>query len=70
MQSIAGIHYNFSLPDDFWTLLQKMENAEGEDARDFRSRRYFELIRNLRRHSWILLYLFVASPGIDESFLD
>ncbi|MEP4557367.1 glutamate--cysteine ligase [Cobetia amphilecti] len=70
MQSIAGIHYNFSLPDDFWSLLQGLEGAEAEDARDFRSRRYFELIRNFRRHSWILLYLFGASPGIDESFLD
>jgi len=51
MQTISGIHYNFSLPE--------MSN----DA-------YFALIRNFRRHSWLLLYLFGASPAVCASFVE
>ncbi|WP_284732815.1 glutamate--cysteine ligase [Larsenimonas rhizosphaerae] len=70
MQSIAGIHYNFSLPDALWPVLQSLEGAEHVSLETFRSRRYFDLIRNFRRNSWLLLYLFGGSPAIDESFLD
>src|SRR5207244_7993056 len=51
MQTISGIHYNFSLPD-------ARSNAD-----------YFALIRNFRRHSWLLLYLFGASPAVCSSFV-
>ena len=51
MQTISGIHYNFSLP-------QELSN----DA-------YFALIRNFRRHSWLLLYLFGASPAVCSTFV-
>lgn len=30
---------------------------------------YFSLIRNFRRHSWLLLYLFGASPSVCSSFV-
>ncbi len=69
MQAIAGVHYNVSLPDDLFTLLRELD-GEGETAmQDYRSARYFALIRNFRRHSWLLLYLFGASPAVDRSFL-
>lgn len=68
MQSIAGIHYNFSLSDDFWQTFQ--ENQENsEDLQVFRSASFFKMIRNFRRHSWLLLYLFGASPALCDSFL-
>jgi glutamate--cysteine ligase len=51
MQTISGIHYNFSLPD-----------GRTNDA-------YFALIRNFRRHSWLLLYLFGASPAVCSTFV-
>ena len=51
MQTISGIHYNFSLPDG-------RSNDE-----------YFALIRNFRRHSWLLLYLFGASPAVCSTFV-
>ncbi|HXX85217.1 MAG TPA: glutamate--cysteine ligase [Casimicrobiaceae bacterium] len=51
MQTISGIHYNFSLPE-----------ALSNDA-------YFGLIRNFRRHSWLLLYLFGASPAVCTTFV-
>src|ERR1700693_5774889 len=31
---------------------------------------YFALIRNFRRHSWLLLYLFGASPAVCSTFVD
>ncbi|KAA0012648.1 glutamate--cysteine ligase [Billgrantia pellis] len=69
MQAIAGIHYNVSLPDELWALLRERDAAEETSLDDYRSTRYFGLIRNFRRHSWLLLYLFGASPALDRSFL-
>ena len=50
MQTISGIHYNWSMPD------------VSSDA-------YFALIRNFRRHAFLLLYLFGASPAVCSSFV-
>ena len=68
MQCIAGIHYNFSLSENFWRLLQTAEHAPGS-IRDFQSASYFALIRNFRRYSWLLMYLFGASPALASGFL-
>lgn len=68
MQTIAGIHYNFSLPDSFWEAYQgALDNSA--DPQDFRSSQYFALIRNFRRYSWLLIYLFGASPALSRSFM-
>ncbi|WP_445011768.1 glutamate--cysteine ligase [Vreelandella stevensii] len=69
MQAIAGVHYNVSLPEDMWYALREMEKATHVPFNDYRSTRYFGLIRHFRRHSWLLLYLFGASPAVDKSFL-
>ena len=50
MQTISGIHYNWSLPD-------------------VSSEQYFGLIRNFRRHAFLLLYLFGASPAACSTFV-
>ena len=34
-----------------------------------RTEAYFSLIRNFRRNSWLLIYLFGASPAVCKSFL-
>lgn len=69
MQSIAGLHFNFSMPDAFWNSWQaQLENRE--TLQTFKSNQYFALIRNFRRHSWMLMYLFGASPALDASFLE
>lgn len=74
MQSIAGIHYNFSLPDTFWRLyrtkLFAAKAQQQQSLQDFKSAHYFSMIRNFRRYSWLLNYLFGASPVLDESFLN
>ena len=68
MQCIAGIHYNFSLPEKLWPLLKQDEGFVGTD-RDYQSSAYIALIRNFRRYSWLLMYLFGASPALDAGFL-
>ena len=69
MQVIAGIHFNFSLPEEFWAAFQEQE-GDRRSLQDFRSESYFGLIRNLQRHGWLILYLFGASPAVCKSFLD
>jgi len=68
MQTIAGIHYNFSAPDSLWEMLRKAENP-GQSLQNFKTENYFALIRNFRRYFWLLLYLFGASPGVCRSFV-
>lgn len=66
MQTISGIHYNFSLPEALWDVIA---NAHGiSPDRDFITAAYFALIRNFRRHSWLLVYLFGSSPAVCRSF--
>jgi len=65
MQCIAGVHYNFSLPDAFWEWL----NLPGDTAIERRSHGYIALIRNFTRYSWLLMYLFGASPAVSRDFL-
>lgn len=67
MQCIAGLHYNFSVSDELWETLAKIKGEEC--TQDFISEQYFGLIRNFRRYSWLLMYLFGASPALDKSFL-
>ena len=69
MQTIAGVHYNFSFPDSFWDQLQELDGFKDIDKQDTQSAEYMGLIRNFLRTSWIIPYLFGASPAICESYL-
>ena len=68
MQTICAVHYNFSMSDADWDGLRSIESRE-EERPKFVARRYFDLMRNFRRWSWLPLYLFGASPAVDRSFL-
>ena len=68
MQTIAGIHYNWSLDDAFWDWLRGLTGG-GESLRDFKTAQYFALIRNFHRFSWLLAYLFGASPALCRTFV-
>ncbi|MFP1682182.1 glutamate--cysteine ligase [Alloalcanivorax sp. C16-1] len=68
MQTIAGIHYNFSFPEAFWRIHQELEGETGT-LQDYISQRYFDLTRNFQRYSWLLVYLFGASPALCATFL-
>lgn len=69
MQAIAGVHYNFSLPVAFWPLYKSAIKAPTSDQ-DFQTEQYFALIRNFHRYSWLILYLFGASPALCSSFME
>ena len=72
MQCIAGIHYNYSLPEKMWQLFAADQGILEErrcGMRDFQSESYIALIRNFRRYSWLLMYLFGASPALSTDFL-
>jgi len=68
MQTIAGIHYNFSVPDSLWEDLRNTAGNQ-QSLQDFKSDGYFGLIRNFRRYSWLLLYLLGAAPAVCRSFV-
>lgn len=67
MQLIAGVHFNYSLPADFWPIYQQVV-GDDQDVDAFRSDQYLRLIRNFRRMGWLILYLFGASPALCKSF--
>ncbi len=72
MQTIAGAHYNWSLPIAFWEALHTCCNnplSPSLPLKDFISERYFGLIRNFLRFGWLVPYMFGASPAICGSFL-
>lgn len=67
MQTIAGVHFNYSLPENFWPAYQALAgDSRSVDA--FRSDHYLGLVRNFRRFGWLVLYLFGASPALCRSF--
>ena len=68
MQAISGLHFNYSFPEHFWPVLAHVARAKAADQ-GFRSEAYFALLRNYRRHGWIVLYLFGNSPALCPSFL-
>lgn len=68
MQVIAGVHFNYSFDDSFWSLYQALEQDE-QHRQAFISERYMGLIRNTLRYGWLIPYLFGASPAVCKSFL-
>lgn len=62
MQTVAGIHYNFSLPDHFFKVLQSLDQSNSSLS-SYKSEKYMGLVRNFYRCYWLLPYLFGASPA-------
>ncbi|MDU4092478.1 MAG: glutamate--cysteine ligase [Pantoea sp.] len=67
MQTISGVHYNFSLPLSFWQAWAGVKDAES--GKEAISAGYLRLIRNYYRFGWIIPYLFGASPAVCSTFL-
>ena len=68
MQAISGVHFNYSFPLPFWEAYAATRGAR-EHGAQFISACYFDLLRNYRRHGWLVLYLFGVSPVVCKSFL-
>lgn len=63
VNTISGVHYNFSLPKIFWKSQKIYSN------KDYVSSGYLNLIRNYYRFGWIIPFLFGSSPAISKHFL-
>jgi len=85
MQAIAGVHFNFSMPETSWAMRKSLMTGSGleaysdhaainidesaANAQSARSTGYFEMMQNLMRVGWVVPYLFGASPAICSTFL-
>lgn len=67
MQVISGVHYNFSMLDEFWPMYQQMLGVNGS-LTDFKNVHYMGMVRNIQRFGWLIPYLFGASPSVCQSF--
>ena len=67
MQAIAGVHFNFSPPLEFWAAYGE-RLPTSRPAAAFRSAHLMGLARNYRRLAWLVIYLFGASPALCKSF--
>jgi glutamate--cysteine ligase len=65
MQCVSGIHYNFSLSNEFFAVWEN----KGNHSKAFQDEKYLSLVRNFRRNAWLLLYLFGASPIVPNNFI-
>ena len=68
MQAIAGVHFNYSLPQKIWPVYQELEKSKAPEQ-EFINTSYFSLIRNFKRLGWMVPFLFGSSPAVCKSFL-
>lgn len=73
MQTIAGLHYNLSFGDGLFAAWQQHETAQANSAKqtlnEFKNDKYLGLIRNFKRLTPLVLYLFGASPSVCPCFV-
>jgi glutamate--cysteine ligase len=67
MQAISGMHFNYSVSESFWN--SQLLFLDGNSPSDIRSAAYFNMLRNIHRVNWLILYLFGASPIITKNFI-
>jgi glutamate--cysteine ligase len=68
MQAIAGVHFNYSLHQSFWPVFAQILKSRDEGT-SFITEGYLGLVRNYRRHGWLISYLFGNSPALCASFV-
>lgn len=68
MQTISGVHYNFSFEKNYWQHYYDLTG--GELSTNEISKSYLGLTRNFLRSLYIMPYLFGDSPACDISFLE
>jgi len=68
MQTIAGIHFNYSFATDFLEQY-RLIRSPNQSLRDFTDQHYMGLTRNVLRYGWLMPYLFGASSSVCKSFL-
>lgn len=66
MQTISGVHYNFSFGTELWAVLARL--CKDEQSKEFQNDAHMDVVRNFLRLRWMLVYLFGASPQKDLSY--
>ena len=69
MQTLSGIHYNFSFHDGIWKSLHSLFSPDVDEAH-WLSQIYLKISRNFLRMGWLNTYLFGATPALHHSFFD
>lgn len=67
MQTISGVHFNYSVPPAFWPAWQEWQ-GDHRPLRAFTDDAYFGMLRNFQRLGWMVPYFFGASPAVCKSF--
>ncbi len=67
MQTISGVHFNFSIPAELWNSYAEFVGAR--DTVEFRNDSYLSMIREFQSTAWLVLYLFGSSPAVCGSFM-
>jgi glutamate--cysteine ligase len=67
MQAISGVHFNYSFAPRLWDVLEAVNESKAP-RETFVSAQYYGVLRNYRRHGWLVLYLFGTSPAVSKSF--
>lgn len=68
MQTIAGLHYNFSFSDKFFNILLSLE--ENKNEKELKNEVYLHIARNFKRFGWLYFFLYGASPAVCDSFVE
>ena len=68
MQTIAGVHFNYSFSPDIWSCLAAA-CKRSTSIKTMRTEFSMGVIRNLMRASWLITYLFGASPAVGKDFV-
>lgn len=69
----SGIHFNLSFPEEFREAISAMGDAGdgsgcGRQKRRSADAAYLNLAAWTTRYAWLIVYLFAASPVLDESY--
>ncbi|GAA4075410.1 glutamate--cysteine ligase [Amphibacillus indicireducens] len=67
IQMISGIHYNYSFSDAFIDQLHQTFESE-LPKQEFIDQLYLRISRNILKYRWLFVYLFGASPVVDQSY--
>ncbi|MEM7180284.1 MAG: glutamate--cysteine ligase [Spirochaetota bacterium] len=67
MQTISGVHYNISFPKELLQAISQQRYGQSLNKQT-QADIYLGTIRNFTRYAPVILYLFGASPAIDNSF--
>lgn len=66
MMLYSGIHFNFSLSEKYLLEIKDIGQKFGQ----FKDSIYFRLMKQIFRHSWLIVLLTAASPIYDRSFVE